>query len=70
MHCSLFKQSVQDGSVFGHSADEVPVNFSCTAERGLGSSDAQVAWGWHELQWDTRGRENYSEEIFGRRLLA
>ena len=29
--------------MFGRSFDELPVSFSCTAERGLGSSDAQVA---------------------------
>lgn len=31
MHCSLFKQSAQDGSGFGSSADELQDNFSCTA---------------------------------------
>ena len=70
MHCSLFKQSAQDGSVFGPSADELPVNFSCLAERGLGSSDAQLARGWHEPQWDTQGRENYSEEIIRKTITC
>jgi hypothetical protein len=49
MRCSLFKQSAQKGIVFGSSADELPVNISCTAERELDSSEAQVAWGWYEL---------------------
>ena len=44
MHSNLFRQSAQDSSMLGRSADESPVNFSCTAERGLGSSDAQVAY--------------------------
>ena len=44
MHCSLFRQSAQDGSMFGPSAYELPVNFSGPAERGLGSSGAQVAF--------------------------